>query len=257
MHSRKLLAEYGLVGKISLLLRSTLQFSFMIGSVSLWAALSLLTFPLPYRPRYWFITRWTHMNLWFLRRVYGLGWQAQGEENIPDTPCIVMSKHQSTWETLALQLWFEPQTWVLKRELTFLPLFGWAIRLLDPVAIDRKAGRNAVDQVVEKGGARLRSGRWLVVFPEGTRVAPGRAGRYRMGGAVLAERTGYPIVPVAHNAGDFWARHQFVKRPGKVQVRIGPPIETKGRSAAEIIALVEDWIEGQMREISPAYRERS
>lgn len=257
MYNRELLAEYGLLGKLSLILRSSVQFVFMVGSVMLWALLSLLTFPIPYRPRYWFITRWTFMNLWFLRKVCGLGWEVQGEENVPATPCVVLSKHQSTWETLALQLWFEPQTWVLKRELIFLPLFGWAIRMLDPIAIDRKAGRSAIDQVVEKGGARLRSGRWVVVFPEGTRMPPGRAGRYRVGGAVLAERAGYPVVPVAHNAGDYWARHQFIKRPGKIQVRIGPPIETRGRSASEVTALAEAWIEGQMREISPAYQERA
>ncbi|KAB7622740.1 1-acyl-sn-glycerol-3-phosphate acyltransferase [Alkalilimnicola sp. S0819] len=231
------------------MLRSTLQFAFMIGSVLTMAFLGLFTFPFPYRWRYWFITRWTFMNLWFLRRVVGLDSEVQGTEHIPDTPCIVMAKHQSTWETLGLQQWFRPQTWVLKRELTLLPLFGWALKLLDPIAIDRKAGRDAVQQVVDKGRARLLLGRWVVVFPEGTRVLPGSKGRYRIGGAVLAEQTGVPVIPVAHNAGDFWARHQFVKRPGKIQVRIGPPIDTAGLDAGEIRARVEAWIEGEMTKI--------
>lgn len=239
-----------LLGRSLLFLRSAVHFAFMVISVTIWSLLCMLTYPLPYRKRYDIITLWTHMNLWVLERTVGLRCEVQGLENIPEQPCIVMCKHQSTWETFALQRWFTPQVWVLKRELMRLPAFGWAVALLDPVAIDRAAGAESLRQLVEKGGARLRDGRWLVVFPEGTRTAPGTRGRYRVGGAVLAEKTGFPIVPVAHNAGEYWARHQFVKKPGVIQVRIGKPIVSEGKSAQQIMAEVEAWIEGRMEEIT-------
>lgn len=144
---------------------------------------------------------------------------------------------------------FRPQTWVMKRELLWIPIFGWGLALLEPIAIDRRAGRRAMDQVLAQGADRLARGVWVVVFPEGTRVPPGTRGRYHTGGALLAERTGRPVVPVAHNAGELWPRRSLRKYPGTVRVVIGPPIPSAGRRAADILADVENWIEGTMARI--------
>ena len=243
--------------RIVLVLRAVLFWLGMLLSTALVAPLSLLTFPLPFVVRYRFIGLWTHFNLWWLERCCGLHYQVEGTENIPAVNAIVMAKHQSAWETLALQRIFGPQVWVLKRELLWVPLFGWGLALLEPIAIDRKAGRKAVRQVVDQGTRRLRAGRWVVIFPEGTRVAPGERKRYGIGGALLAAQSGYPVVPVAHNAGEFWRRRSFIKYPGVIRVVIGAPIVAAGRSATEIIAEVEDWIESTMLKInySPALRD--
>lgn len=213
------------------------------------ALLGLASAPLPYRARYALITRWTALNLRWLRVTCHLDHRVEGLEHIPKEPAIVFCKHQSAWETLALQLYFSPQVWVLKRELLWIPFFGWGLALLRPIAIDRRAGRGAVDQVLDEGEARLADGCWVVIFPEGTRVAPGERRRYRFGGARLAEHTGRPVVPVAHDSGDYWPRNSFIKRPGTIHMVIGPPIESAGRDAATINALAEDWIESTVARI--------
>lgn len=214
-----------------------------------WALLSLLTTPFPYRFRYDFVMRWCRWNVWWLRVTRGVRYEVEGLEHIPAEPGIVMCKHQSAWETLALSLWFRPQTWVLKRELTWLPFFGWALALLQPIAIDRAAGHDAMRQVVAQGRRRLDAGRWIVIFPEGTRVPAGHRGDYRLGGAILARRTGAAIVPVAHNAGEHWPK-RGLKRPGVIRVRIGPPIASHGKRPAALMAEVERWIEAQMPAVS-------
>ncbi len=177
-------------------------------------------------------------------------YQVEGVENIPEGNAVIMCKHQSTWETLALQVIFPPQVWVMKRELLKVPFFGWGLAMLEPIAIDRKARGKARQQLIEQGTQRLEAGRWVVIFPEGTRIPPGKKGRYALGGASLAHSSGYPVVPMAHNAGEFWPRRQFTKQPGTIQVRIGPLIEGKDKSVEEINAEVEAWIEGQMQEIT-------
>ena len=230
-------------------LRGLLFEAGLVSSVTVWGLISLLAAVLPYRARFWFISRWAWAMLPWLRLCAGVSWQVEGLENIPSRPAVVMSKHQSTWETLALVRWFSPQSWVLKRELLWLPVFGWALALLRPIAIDRRAGRAAVRQVVAQGRRRLAAGRWVVVFPEGTRAPVGKRLRYRLGGAVLAVEAGVPVVPVAHNAGLFWPRRRIAKRPGVVQVRIGPPIETTGRTPEQVLRQVEDWIEAEMAAI--------
>lgn len=188
---------------------------------------------------------WSHVNLWGLRRICGLGYRVRGIERLPERNCIVMAKHQSAWETIALRGLLPPeQTWVLKRELLWVPFFGWALAPYRPIAIDRGAGRAAFRQLLERGSHWLSKGRWLILFPEGTRVPPGERHRYGSGGALLAERTGVPIVPIAHNAGVFWQRRAINKYPGTIEVVIGAPIATAGRSAQEINKEVEDWIEG-------------
>ena len=181
----------------------------------------------------------------------GLDAEIKGRENIQTIPCgIVFSKHQSTWETLALKTIFSPEAWVIKKELLSVPFFGWAARLVEPIALDRKAGRKAVDQLIEQGRKRLDAGRWVIIFPEGTRTQPGKKGHYKLGGAMLASATGYPVIPVAHNAGQYWPRHSFVKYPGTIQVRIGKPIPPEGKTAQEILVLAENWIEAQMQDIT-------
>jgi len=220
-------------------------------STVLFAIPSILTYPLPFRYRYGFISQWTRFNIWWLRITCGLSFTVEGREHIPSVPSIIFCKHQSAWETLALQLIFPPQVWLLKRELLWIPFFGWGLAMLDPIAIDRKAGRQALKMLLEQGKERLATGRWVVIFPEGTRVPPGEHRPFQFGGAKLAEHTEAPVVPVAHNAGYFWPRRSFLKRPGTIRLVIGPSIATAGRKAAEINADAERWIRDQMEHLTP------
>lgn len=229
-------------------IRSWLFYAGLVTFTSFYGLLAMASFPLPYVKRYIVVSHWAHVNLWWLKFTCGLDHHIEGWENIPDTPTIVLSKHQSAWETLSLNLIFQPQVWVLKRELLRIPIFGWGLAMLEPIAIDRGA-RAAVGQVLSQGRDRLKSGCWVVIFPEGTRVAPGTRARYHVGGARLAERTGYPVVPVAHNAGDYWARNSVLKRPGKIKLVIGPAIESKGRRGSEVNKLAETWIENKVAEL--------
>lgn len=205
--------------------------------------LSLLILPWPYRTRYRIINQWSRFVLWWLEKTCQLSYQVQGREHIPDTPVIVMGNHQSAWEAIALTRIFPPQTWVLKRELFWVPLYGWALATLKPIAIDRKHPRRSMRQIIDVGKQRLEAGICVVIFPEGTRLAPGQVKRYGIGGALLAANTGYPVIPVAHNAGEYWPPRSFLKWPGTIQVRIGPKIVPTGKTAQEINALVEEWIE--------------
>lgn len=215
------------------------------------AIVVLLMFPFTLRLRQQFINRWVRFILWWLETTCRLRYVVSGAENIPGRgPAIVFAKHQSTWETFALQRIFPSQVWVAKRELLWIPFFGWGLALMKPIAIKRGTGRAAVMQLIRQGKARLQEGLWVIIFPEGTRVPPGERRRYRVGGAILAEHSGYPIVPVAHNAGEFWPRHSFIKHPGTVQVRIGHPITPAGKSAQQIMQTAETWIESTMAEIT-------
>ena len=229
--------------------RSVLFNFLMWLTVTVYAPLSLLTCVLPFPRRYRLISRWARWQMFLLKHICGLDYRVEGREHLPAGAAVILAKHQSAWETIAFQQIFPPQTWVLKRELLWIPLFGWALALMRPIAIDRGAGRKAVEQVIEQGRERLQSGIWVVVFPEGTRVAPGHKRRYAMGGAVLAAETGYPVVPVAHNAGSFWPRRGFLKKPGTVRVAIGPAIDPRGQKAEEIIRQAEEWIENKMVEL--------
>ena len=224
-------------------------------SVLIYAPLMLFTFPLPFRHRYYLISRWAALQIWLLGVLCGVRYEIRGREHIPAGPAIVMAKHQSTWETFALPVIFPPQTWVLKRELMWVPLFGWALALLKPIAIDRGSGREAIRQVISQGRNRLDAGIWVTVFPEGTRVAPGYRRRWGSGGAVLAVHTGHPIVPVAHNAGHYWPRRKFLKRPGTIQVVIGPPIEPKDDGSEEVLRRAEDWVTRTMEQLEGAKSE--
>jgi 1-acyl-sn-glycerol-3-phosphate acyltransferase len=187
---------------------------------------------------------WSRLNLWGLSAICGLNYRLTGAENIPKGPCIVLAKHQSAWETIALvSLIFGRKSWVLKRELLFVPIFGWIMYYFKPIAINRKSGHKSIDQIIEQGTQRLKSGSKIIVFPEGTRVAPGTRKRYGIGGAILAEKTQAPVLPIAHNAGVFWRRRGVRKYPGTIDVVIGKLFETQGMSASEINAKAEKWIE--------------
>lgn len=206
-----------------------------------------LVFKGPDRSR--FLAGWSIFIIRMLRVICGVEYEVIGKENIPAENAIVLCKHQSAWETFGLQAVFPGQIWVLKRELLWIPIFGWALAIAGSIAIDRKSASKALKQVIAKGRDRLDKGYWVVIFPEGTRTRPGEKGKYNVGGAMLAVRTGYPVVPVAHNAGLFWPKSGFPIRPGKVQMVIGPALETSGKKAGEIGAQVEEWIEGKMEEI--------
>lgn len=212
----------------------------------IYALIALLTFPLYPLARYRIISGWARIMLWLLRVLCGIRMEVRGAENIPKQPCIVMCKHQSAWETIALQQVFPPQVWVLKRELLWLPFFGWGLAMTSPIAIKRSDGKGAVKQLLAHGKARLAQGFCVVIFPEGTRIPYGQRGKYKVGGALLGLHTGAPLVPVAHNAGRLWGRKAFLKQPGVVTMSIGAPVETAGLKAEELSRRVEDWIESEV-----------
>jgi len=214
------------------------------------STLALLTFPLPALTRYRLISSYARTMIWLAGVVCGIRFEVLGRENIPEQPCIVLCKHQSAWETMALQLVFPPQVWVLKRELLKLPFFGWALALTSPIAIDRSDGKGAMRQLLKQGKDRLAQGFCVVVFPEGTRVPYGQRGKYRMGGALLAASSGALAVPVAHNAGRLWGRNAFSKHPGLITMSIGRPLDGKTLKADEINAQAEAWIENEIQQLA-------
>lgn len=234
-----------------ILLRSLLYFAAMVVTVVVFGLLiALLGWALPGDFSDRMATTWGRVNLTLQRLICGLDYHVEGTEHLPDGPCIIMAKHQSTWETIGLRGMLRPQqSWVLKQELMRIPIFGWGLRYAKSIPIDRSAGRKAVFKVVEQGKARLAEGRYVIIFPEGTRTAPGQRKKYGMGGGVLAERSGAAVIPIAHNAGIFWRRRGVKKYPGTIQLRIGPAIQSEGRKASEIMQDVEDWIETELEKL--------
>jgi len=236
------------------LVRSLLFFGLETVLTILFALLSLLTAPLPPLARYRIITTWSRLIVALAWWVCGVRYRVIGREHLPNRPCIVLAKHQSAWETLALQVILPPQVWVLKRELLQVPFFGWGLAMLRPVAIDRGSPARALRQTLEQGRARLASGLWIVMFPEGTRIAPGRRGKYHLGGAWLACQTGTLVVPIAHNAGTLWRKNALVKYPGEITVSIGPAISPANMQPGELNQQVEHWIEAEVARIGSACR---
>ncbi len=193
-------------------------------------------------------TLWGRFNVYFQHLICGLTVEIIGRENIPKKKAILMIKHQSTWETIAFRgLLPIKQSWVVKQELTKIPLFGTALKFSGAISLDRKSGRKAMIKLLREGKRSLEKDRLVVIFPEGTRTTQGQRSKYNSGGAILAENTGCPIIPIAHNAGVFWSRRSVKKYPGVIEVRIGKPIKTKDRKAADILKEVEEWIENQMK----------
>jgi len=212
--------------------------------------LAILTFPLSAIARYKFISLWAKTILFWLKISCNINFKVNGLENIPKKPFMVLSKHQSAWETIAFQKIFPPQVWVLKRELLWIPFFGWGLAMTSPIAINRKAGKQALGQMLKQGVDRINKGFCIIIFPEGTRIKPKEIGKYHIGGAWLAKKSKIDIVPVAHNAGSFWPKNSFRKLPGEITVSIGLAIDTSNISPGEANKAAKDWIESEMLKIN-------
>lgn len=237
-----------MLAKFTVFTRSAIFFLGQVVATLFFATIGLMLFAFPYSVRYKFITLWSHFVIFWAKWCCGIHYQVIGIENIPQRNAIVLCKHQSAWETFFLQTILPPQTWVLKKELLAIPFFGWALSLLEPIAIDRKK-TNSIKQLLEQGKKRLHQNRWVIIFPEGSRMAVGKAGKYSRSGVTLAKATGFDILPIAHNAGVFWPRHSFIKKPGKITVVIGSPISVTGEDESVIQSQVKNWIESQSQHL--------
>ncbi|MEN8670450.1 MAG: lysophospholipid acyltransferase family protein [Ketobacter sp.] len=185
---------------------------------------------------------WTRVVLWYLRIICGIRVRVIGQDNIPSQPVVVVANHQSTWETYALYHLLYPVCTVLKKELTYIPVFGWLLLWARPIVIDRSKKATALKEILRQGRNRLNSGLSVLIFPEGTRVPPGETRSHLPGGAMLAVKSGTPVLPVAHNAGLHWPAHKLEKIPGEIVVKIGAPITSEGKSAKELNAQLEHWL---------------
>jgi 1-acyl-sn-glycerol-3-phosphate acyltransferase len=232
-----------------LFIRSSLFFIGQLITAPLFTLIALLAWPVNPILRNQLISGWARSMIWWLRVTCNVRHEISGMENIPDMPCIILAKHQSTWETFAFQAIFPTQVYVLKRELLWIPIFGWGLAMTSPIAINRASGREALKQLVSKGQARLAQGLWVVIFPEGTRMRPHQQGKYHIGGAWLACQTKTPVLPVAHNAGHCWPKG-FIKQAGVIKLHIGPAIATADLKADALNLKVEQWIEAQMQVIN-------
>lgn len=215
------------------------------------SAIMMCCFWLPHRARRRSARLWVVPVNWLIKHLLGIRYELQGRQNLPSCPSVILCKHQSAWETIVLQEIFPDVLFVWKKELKAIPFFGWALAVLPMISIDRDAGMDALKQMLAQGRMRIGQGYSVVVFPEGTRVAPGQKRRYKVGGACLGVETGAPLIPVALNSGEVWGRNALIKRPGTVIVSIGPAIDARSFGAEEANARAEIWIEDEMRRISP------
>ncbi|MGE4294496.1 MAG: lysophospholipid acyltransferase family protein [Campylobacterales bacterium] len=197
---------------------------------------------LPLKHRFLFPRAAFYGTAFWLRVTCGIDYRIEGLENLPATPCVVAANHQSAWETYILQTLIVPLTTVLKRELLWIPFFGWALALTRPIAINRSQRVGASKAVIKTGHDRLKSGISVLIFPEGTRVRPGVNVPFKRSAAVLAHQAGVDVLPVVHNAGEHWPARTILKKPGTITLKIGPLIGTTGKSADEIHELYTDWI---------------
>lgn len=229
---------------------SSVLFLYILISVPAFGIVVLACLLIPFPLRYKVANSWAASIMWMTKILCGLSYQVEGLEKLPKNQgFVLLSKHQSSWETLALRLFLPIQSSVLKRSLTWIPIGGWALSTLKPIAIDRNSTRAALRTLISEGTERLNEGLVVIIFPEGTRAAPGENKPFKIGGALLAEKSGYPVIPLAHNAGEFWPRYSFLKYPGTISVKIGSAIETKGKKAKEINAEAEAWIAQAMKEL--------
>ncbi len=235
-----------------LFLRSALFMVLMVIATIIWSGVCMLAAPLPYNKRYFVTSRWNVFIVWCAKWICGINYLFKGYENFPDAPAIILSKHQSAWETIFLLANLpRPLVFVFKKEILYIPFFGWGIALLRMIPIDRKQGKNAFKSVVAHGKRRLKDGQWIIMFPEGTRIPVGQQGKYKSGGTRLAVETGAVVVPIALNSGECWPKNSFIKKPGTVTVSVGKPISSEGKTPDELMEQVEQWIESEMRVISP------
>ena len=233
-----------------LLVRSFLFQVYLYFSVLLASLTVVLLTPFSYSIKFSIGRAWGQSMIWVGSKLCGLKFVIEGKENIPKKASVIMIRHSSVFEAYAQLVVFPKQTWIIKKELSWIPLFGWALNLLKAIPIDRSSGRAAVTQVIEKGQQRLKQGIWITIFPEGTRMKPGEIKKYGISGAALAKAADTQIVPVAHNAEDLWATGDLKKRPGIIRFCIGRPIETRNHSPKEITENVKLWIETKMQSIS-------
>ena len=233
-------------------LRSFVFYLAMLPTTILFCLVSLIVLPLELRTRYQIVTQWSAFALWWLKVSCGVSSKVRGIENIPTEPCVIFCKHQSAWETMALQFIFPPHVQVVKRELLYVPFFGWGLASLNPIAIDRSAGAKALRQVLRVGTKRIQDGWWVLLFPEGTRTDPGEQREYSPSAAALAIRSECKLVPVAHNAGVFWSRNALGKIRGEIQLVIGPALDTSGRSPTELTAAAQTWVEAECEKMPSA-----
>ena len=236
--------------KFWLVIRATLFWIFFLPMLLLLATLLSLLFFAPLAVRVGVVHLWIAYSLFCLRLFCGLTHEVEGLENIPDEGFIVMSRHSSTWETISIQRYFRPMIWVVKRELTWIPFFGWALKAMNAIALNRGTGRKAINQLVNESRPFMDRGRILMLFPEGTRVPPGGYRPFKLGGAIVSQQTGYAILPIAHNAGEYWPRHSWIKWPGKIRMVIGKPIDPAGKTPEQIVREVEGWVLAECERIS-------
>ena len=222
--------------------------------ISIFCASLIVLMPLPYSMRFSIARKWGIGMIWIGNIVCNLKFRVEGREYIPDKPSVIMIRHSSVFEAYAQLVVFPQQTWIVKRELNWIPIFGWALKNLKAIPIDRKSGRTAVSQVINEGKKRLDDGIWITIFPEGTRMRPGETKKYGISGAVLAKTANANIIPVAHNAEDFWTSHNLKKKPGIIKFCIGKPITCDNKDPREITNEVKCWIDNKMREISSSHR---
>lgn len=236
-------------------IRTFLFYLLLSSSSFFWCILCVFIAPfLPFRARYRFVIQaWCRCATWLAKTVVGLRYEVEGLENIPQQPCVILAKHQSTWETFYLSALFEPLSQVVKRELLYVPFFGWAMAMLKPIAIDRSNPKAALKQLAKQGHERLGQGAWVLIFPEGTRIPPGQIGKFSRGGTSLAVNAGLPVLPIAHNAGEFWPKHGWAKYPGTIKVVIGPVMHAEGtgpRAIAELNERAFAWVQQTQQRIS-------
>lgn len=220
-------------------------------SVGVFSTLIVLSWPLPLPAREMVARWWGRVVLFLLRVICRIHYRVEGRENLPEGPAVILSKHQSTWETMAYRAIFPMQlSWVVKKSLLRIPFYGWALKALEEIGIDRDAGREALRQIERLGAEHIRAGRWVVIFPEGTRVPYGEVGRYAQGGARLANVAAVPVVPIAVDSGRCWPHRERLRYPGTITVRIGPPIDAAALGPARTTQAVRDWIEGEMQALA-------
>lgn len=220
---------------------------FSVGYATLTFVISIVVMAifwlLPARHRSYLYSLWCRLIVLWLRITCGVRYDVQGTENIPEGPVVIVSNHQSTWETIFLYQLFDPVCPILKKELLDIPFWGWALRLQNPIAIDRSKPREAGKSLLTQGAARIKAGLSVLVFPEGTRAPAGRIRKYSRGGVQLAAATATDVIPVLHNAGNHWPAGSLLKTPGTIQVLIGAPIEAKGKTSRELAAECDAWVE--------------
>lgn len=223
-------------------IRSVLFTILMFTTAFIASALCLLTFFLPYEKRYPYLVAWPKLTIWLAKKICGLNYVIHGAENIPKNNAIIIANHQSTWETLALFTLFPHACFVLKQELLSIPLFGWGLRLLEPIAINRKNRMSALEQVMKQGAQRLKQNRCIAIFAEGHRMPVGQLGKFKIGAAKLAITTNTPIIPVSHDAGKYWRRRAFIKTPGTIVLTVGSAIAPDGLTANQLTEKVKNAI---------------